>query len=420
MGETGNGGAQTAHPRLLSLYTGAGGLDLGFEAAGFEVAAAVEHDGPACQTVRANRNWNPIPRDIHDVPSQELTDASGAAPGEIDLLIGGPPCQPFSKSAYWVTGDTKRLDDPRADTLTAWLRVLRDLQPKAFLLENVAGLAYQKKAEGIRLLEDTVRAINRACGTSYSFQVQVLNAADYGVPQVRERAFVVGARDGTKFAFPRPTHFNPNGGSLPLEGAEPWLTAWDAIGDLNDDTDPDLAVTGKWANLLPSIPEGENYLYHTARKPGMNIFGWRTRYWSFLLKLAKDRPSWTIAAQPGSAIGPFHWKSRRLSMRELCRLQTFPDDYEVLGSRTEVQKQLGNAVPSALAEVLAREIRHQFLGGPKPEGMPSLIPKQRGLIPPPETIAPVPSEYIKLVGDHPEHPGEGKGPAAQRLATSAG
>src|SRR5262249_18489369 len=115
---------------------------------------------------------------------------------------------------------------------------------------------------------------------------------------------------------------------------------------------------------LPSIPEGENYLWHTARGGGMPLFGWRTRYWSFLLKLAKDRPAWTIQAQPGPATGPFHWTNRRLSSQELCRLQTFPDGLQFDCGRNDVQRMLGNAVPSLVAEVIAREIRGQLLEQP--------------------------------------------------------
>jgi DNA (cytosine-5)-methyltransferase 1 len=149
----------------------------------------------------------------------------------------------------------------------------------------------------------------------------------------------------------------------------------------------DLAVKGKWADLLPSIPEGENYLWHTDRGGGMPLFGWRRCYWSFLLKLAKDKPSWTIQAQPGPAIGPFHWANRRLSMRELCRLQTFPDDVVVTGARGSVQRQLGNAVPSLLAEVFARAIRTQLLGLRRTSALPHLLPPDRGPPPPSEPVS---------------------------------
>jgi DNA (cytosine-5)-methyltransferase 1 len=110
-----------AAPRIISLYTGAGGMDFGFEAAGFRTTVAVEFDHACCETVRANRSsWNVIERSIFDVPTEELLDVGGLRAGEVDLLIGGPPCQPFSKSGYWARGDSLRLDDPRASTLAAW------------------------------------------------------------------------------------------------------------------------------------------------------------------------------------------------------------------------------------------------------------------------------------------------------------
>jgi DNA (cytosine-5)-methyltransferase 1 len=389
---------------VVSLYSGAGGLDLGFEAAGFAVQAAVEFDRWSCETLRRNRRWKIFEADIKAVESDDL--------GTADVLIGGPPCQPFSKSAYWAKGDTKRLNDPRADTLTAYLRVLRDIQPRAFLLENVVGLTFKQKDEGLKLLEHTVSAINREVGTRYSFQWKVLNAADYGVPQMRERVIVVGARDGRQFQFPAPTHCDPTKVQQDLLGptALPWTTAWDAIGDIQENGTPaELSVGGRWGDLLPTIPEGENYLWHTDRKGGQPLFGWRRRFWTFLLKLAKDRPSWTVQSQPGSATGPFHWKNRRLSMRELCRIQTFPDDYVVVGSQTEIQRQLGNAVPSLLGEVLATEMRRQLLDAPRRTKSMKLAVRKSATVPPPEKVLPVPKKYLDLSGSHPAHPGTGKG-----------
>lgn len=393
--------------KAISLYTGIGGLDFGFEAAGFHTAAAVEFDGPTCQNVRRNRpSWGLIEGDIHEVGSERILAMARLKPGQADVLIGGPPCQPFSKSSYWVNGDSLRLDDPRSDTLTAYLRVLRDTRPRAFLLENVYGLAYKGKDEGLRLLIDGIDQINREVGTRYNVTWKMLNAASYGVPQNRERVFLIGSREGLPFQFPAPTHGLVNESGL-FDDLEPFRTAWDAIGDLQPDPDePSLAVGGKWGDLLPSIPEGQNYLWHTNRGGGIQLFGWRTRYWSFLLKLAKNQPSWTIQAQPGSAIGPFHWRNRKLTIREMCRLQTFPDDLVFEHGRTDVQRMLGNAVPSALAEVLAREIRKQLLGMKKDLGPLHLIPPVRRPIPHPEALEKVPMRYDEMVGDHADHPGE--------------
>ena len=193
------------------------------------------------------------------------------------------------------------------------------------------------------------------------------------------------------------------------QGLEPFRTAWDAIGDLPaNPNELSIELGGKWADLLPTIPEGENYLWHTNRRGGEPIFGWRTRYWSFLLKLSKHRPSWTIQAQPGSAIGPFHWNNRKLSTREICRLQTIPEDVEFDCGRTDVQKMLGNAVPSLMAEVLAREIRCQLLGDTVDLGPLKQLPAVRKPVLPDEPIEPLPDKYRCLIGDHPDHPGKGR------------
>lgn len=391
----------------ISLYTGGGGLDFGFEAAEFRTTVAVEINTVACRTIQRNRpDWNLIERDIHDTSSEEILDVAGLQPGQADILIGGPPCQPFSKSSYWMNGDTLRLDDPRADTLTAYLRVLSETRPKAFLLENVYGLVYKNKDEGLRHLLQGVDRINQDTGTNYRVTWKLLNAAHFGVPQLRERVFLVGSREGADFEFPLPTH-GPRG-SLGIGGEQGrYRTAWDAIGDLPaTPDDASLGVGGKWGALLPSIPEGKNYLWHTNRGGGLQLFGWRTRYWSFLLKLAKNQPSWTIQAQPGSAIGPFHWCSRKLTTLEMCRLQTFPRDLTFACARRDVQKILGNAVPSLLAEVLAREIRRQLLDDETKLGPLKLLPPVRYPVPDPEPVLSPPSHYRSMIGFHADHPGE--------------
>ncbi len=293
-------------------------------------------------------------------------------PEEADVLIGGPPCQPFSKSGFWATGEAGRLNDPRAATLKGYLRVLEEARPRAFLLENVEGLGFKGKDEGLRLVSAEFDRINAEHGTRYKAFVRVLNAADFGIPQIRRRLFVIGARDGSTFTFPAATHRDP--ASYPADDSlERHRTAWDALHDLQEPQEEALELRGKWAALLPTIPEGQNYLWHTERGGGEPLFGWRRRYWSFLLKLAKDLPSWTIQAQPGPATGPFHWNNRRLSAREMARLQTFPDDVIFEGRYADAQRQLGNAVPSLLAEVLARAIRKQLLGQRFQNSSPSLL-----------------------------------------------
>ena len=385
----------------ISLFTGAGGLDYGLEYAGFKINAAVEMDPWCCKTLQRNCDFPIIQDKIENVTTEQLLEIAGIKQGEAELLFGGPPCQPFSKSGYWVNGDTARLNDPRANTLFHFMHILESALPQAFLLENVFGLAYKGKDEGLIFLEQTLETINKEHGTNYSFRWAVLNAADYGVPQIRERVFVIGSRDGRDFTFPPPRFSKQDTDQISLFNQLPtYRTAWDAIGDLEiEEDDPTVSsVGGKWGDLLPSIPPGENYLWHTERGGGLPLFKWRSRYWSFLLKLHPARSSWTIQAQPGSAIGPFHWNNRRLTVREMARIQTFPDDVEILGGISKVQMQLGNAVPSALAEVLGKEIRKQFFNEAIDTEDITLIPPSRSNPPIDIPVIGVPEKYLEELG----------------------
>ncbi len=396
----------------ISLFTGAGGLDYGFEAAGFQTTVALEIDERCCETLRQNRSWPVIERDISTVSTTNLLDIAKLGVGEADILIGGPPCQPFSKSGFWATGEAKRLNDPRATTIECYLRVLAEARPHAFLLENVEGLGFRGKDEGLQLIHSRLSAINAAHGTNYRATIATLNAADFGVPQLRRRVFVVGFRDGSSFSFPKHTHVDV-AANKDAEDRAAYLTVWDAIHDLPEPNDPSVVMKGKWADLLPTIPEGQNYLWHTDRGGGEPLFGWRRRYWSFLLKLAKAQPAWTIQAQPGPATGPFHWNNRRLTMREMARLQTFPDSVNVTGSIADVQRQLGNAVPSLLAETIARSIASHLCDQPVPDAPLTLAIRPASTVaPPPSPTATVPARFLVLRGDHDAHPGTGKGARA--------
>jgi len=389
-------------------------MDYGFEAAGFSIAVALDIDPIAAQTYTANRPEVPyIIRDIASVSSEEILKVGKLKEGEASLLIGGPPCQPFSKAGYWVLGDSGRLEDPRAATLQEYFRVVKETLPEVIVLENVHGIVYSGKEEGLLFIFDQLEQINRERGVSYEPYWQVLNAADYGVPQLRQRFFLVAHREGKVFNFPEPTH-GPNG-----VVSKEYTVAWDALADIkvSEKELKSLKVRGKWADLLPSIPEGWNYLWHTDRGGGVPLFGWRTRYWNFLLKLAKAKPAWTITANPGPAIGPFHWENRRLSPRELAALQTFPKEIKLMGSYRDVQRQIGNAVPSLLAEVIGRKILRDLLGKDLPSEKPLLRLEPKRPVPEPEPLQDVPKKYESLIGNHKPHPGTGKGPRSQRKVT---
>jgi DNA (cytosine-5)-methyltransferase 1 len=288
--------------------------------------------------------------------------------------------QPFSKSGFWVEG-RKGIHDER-NLLGEFVRVVKEARPLGFIMENVFGLLYKTSKVAFDQLHEELS------DEGYAISYQVVNAADYGVPQIRERLFILGSRVNTALAFPEgdfagsessygfgrnvaKNGHRPVGGTaqvLPIFQKKRWVTAGDAIGDLSRkfDRKRELQYAGRWKDQLRQIPPGRNYLHFTAHeghpKP---MWEWRSRYWSFLLKLSRDKPSWTIQAQPGPAIGPFHWNSRYLSDLEMKRLQTFPDEYVIVGPRREVQRQLGNAVPPRLAEALARSLLEQIHHGVK-------------------------------------------------------
>lgn len=400
-------------PTLISLFTGAGGLDIGLESAGFRHKLCVELDGNCRSTLSLNRpKWKLAePGDIQALSTKELMRQAGIRKKELTLLAGGPPCQPFSKAALWSSGALKRMRDPRAATLRAYLRVVEATLPKVLLMENVRGLSHGRTHNGLRSLKRGLSVINRRHGTNYRLNEVMIDAADYGVPQHRERLFLIASRDGRVFNMPEP-QYGPNRKFR-------FTTAWDAMGDLDvSDWEAELHPRGKWARLLPSIPEGANYGWHTPNGGGQPLFGWRTRYWSFLLKLSRSEPAWTISAQPGPAAGPFHWRSRLLSARELCRLQTFPDDYQIVGDQRAIQRQVGNAVPCAIAHLLGQEIRKQMLDESRVRRTAAFVPAHAPLSPSPLiTPTPVPEEFRNLVGTYAPHPGTGKGPGAvKRIA----
>lgn len=344
----------------ISLFSGCGGLDLGVERAGFTTAAAVEIDADAADTMEKNFAGLVSPvirRDILEVPTEEILRAAGLRGRDRpDLLVGGPPCTPFSKSGFWLEWKRAGLD-PDASLLQAYTRVLAEARPRAFLLENVYALTYNNKASRPAF----TRLLREIDAAGYAYRWRVLNAADYGVPQARPRLFIVGVRKGhTCPELPSPTHGGKWERRQSGNRARPHVTAGEALNGLATQPEPEEVVRGQWAHLLPQIPPGGNYLHFTAERGHPEpLFEWRSRYWSFLLKLSPDKPAPTIQAQPGPNVGPFHWDNRRLRVPELKRLFTYPDDFELVGTRPSIQSQIGNSVPPCLAEQVASTLAHQ-------------------------------------------------------------
>ena len=351
--------------KAVSLFSGAGGLDLGVHEAGFEVSVAVEYERDAAMTLRRNFfDGHPdrvIERSLTEVGTDEILERAGLRRQDVAMVFGGPPCTPFSKSGYWL--EYKREGrDPRASLLDEFARVVEDIRPPVALMENVHGLAYRNQNAGpFGKLQDRLR------GAGYHVRYAVLNAADYGVPQLRKRLFLYATLGAPPPCFPAPSHSGWTETSKKVDGSKlPYVTSSQAIGDLAtraDLAEADEAVGGRFGHLLPHVPPGGNYLHFTAHEGHPQpLFEWRSRFWTFLLKLDPDRPATTIQAQPGPYVGPFHWNDRRLRVAELKRLQTFPDQFTFEGNRRSLQVQIGNAVPPLLARLVAQQLSSMLLG----------------------------------------------------------
>lgn len=341
-------------PKIVSIFSGAGGIDCGFHQAGFD-------------TVFANDNWKPACDSFsHNYPEAEVYCGSivevdftaiKKKHGHIDGLVGGPPCPPFSKSRFYRTEKKRGIEDESGFlTVSNYFRALDELNPKFFFFENVAGFVYKPhKAALDYVIEQSERL-------GYKIVYKVVNAANYGVPQMRQRFICVGVKkELADFIYPSETH-----SEHPTDDLLPWVTAGDVMNDIDFDLpdDKDKLAGSKHKNLLPLIPPGDNYLYFTAERGYPTpLFKWRSRYWSFLLKLSPEKPSWTIQASFSNNMGPFHWKNRFLRIQEILRLQSFPDDYFFSGKFSDQWRQIGNAVPPSLVKAFASQIYKQYFNG---------------------------------------------------------
>ncbi len=345
-------------PICISLFSGCGGLDLGVEQAGFKVAVATDADPTCSETYKINFPKVPyIVGRIGQIETQSILDAAGLKKEDVDLLIGGPPCPAFSKSRFYRTNKPRALDDPvAAETVGGYLRVLKEVRPKAFLLENVKGLAYGVHKEALDHIIKTAQDIG------YTVNWTVVNAADYGVPQIRERCLVYGSLNG-EITAPLPTHAKDTANEQ-NKSLKRWVTTGEVLTDIDTElnaNDDGHFAGGKHHDLLKAIPPGDNYLFFTSERGHTEPkFKWRSRYWSFLLKLSPDLPSWTIQARRSNNMGPFHWRNRILRIEEIKRIQTFPDDFKLAGNIEKQWRQIGNAVPPLLAKSFASTIKKRL------------------------------------------------------------
>jgi len=397
-------------------------LSLGFEMAGFTALAAVDVDEKGMKTYSRNFRkaeifTGPDRGDVRRLKSEELMRTLGISRGEVDAVIGGPPCQGFStigrvKIASLVRGGVwnhmkvaqpRFIDDPRNVLYREFVRIVHDLQPKYFVMENVPGMMSYRNGEIVEQVKEDFRSIG------YRTEARVLNAVQFGVPQERKRIFFIGNRLGLPNPFPL-TDTNSTL-ELFLEGGRqhrfslPWkppTTVWDAIGDLPEPveggpgvadvpleyTKPALSEYQKWARDWGGGPYDGRIHNHVSRRhserdvkvfsvmtEGMwwrdlpqdlkKLYGYRDDIFHDKIKrLCRHKPSWTVVAHlyKDGYMYVHPTQPRTITVREAARLQSFPDAFIFMGSRTDQFKQVGNAVPPLLALAVATGIRNALQG----------------------------------------------------------
>ena len=350
-------------PKTLSLFSGAGGLDIAFHDLGFDVFEMVEIEEKFVRTLIRNSEpdgylsgSHPTCIDIRDYDPEVIFD--------IDFIIGGPPCQTFSAAGRRAAG-VKGTTDSRGTLFEEYVRLLNKFNPSGFLFENVYGIT---GADNGLAWAGIKEAFSDA---GYRISFRVLDAADFGVPQHRERMFIVGMKKDF-FLFPRPTH----GPDSP--DRRDFYSAGVAINKIDlTEKEGSIGLGGRYGHLLQEIPPGLNYSFYTEKMGHPNpIFAWRSKFSDFLYKANPDVPVRTIKAQGGQYTGPFHWDGRPFSVSEMKRLQTFPDDYEVIGNRQLAVQQIGNSVPPQIGRILGLAILEQIFNVCLPVSLPVLDPDE--------------------------------------------
>ena len=336
--------------KCLSLFAGIGGFEVGMSPCGFSFTNTLELDENCCATLNANRSMTGteeetiLPIDIMKMPAEEFSSE------KVDYIVGGPPCQSFS-AAGRRTGGVAGTSDTRGTLFWYYCRYVKHFRPKAFVFENVRGILSSKKGEDFKIICASFEEVG------YNLYWRILNAADFGVPQQRERVFLVGVRKDLNivFKFPRPTH----GPDSPEK--KPYVTVREAIADITDENEIVPPYGGKYGDLIPNIPVGENYRFYT-EEMGHPLFAWRSKFSNFLYKVDPDDICKTIIAYQGRYDGPFHWHNRKCTVEELKRMQGFPKNYSIPQNYTEGVKQVGNSVCPPVAHQIGMALRYQIEG----------------------------------------------------------
>jgi len=385
--------------KALSLFSGSMGLDLGLESTNrFELLACLEFNKAACETIRVNQKEGNLSNtikvyegDINNFDPQLIMKECGLKPGELDILVGGPPCQAFS-----TAGKRQSVQDPRGTLLWQYLKFVEVFKPKVFLMENVRGLISaslkhrplkdrpekggvpfteeEQKGSVVKLFAKDLGEINNGI---YNLDIFEVNSVNYGAPQIRERVLFIGNRFGHQIEFPQPTHGRPKNAKESIQGSlfnypeiKPWKTLKDAIGDLNEENPELLNFSPRKLSILKLVPEGSNWrsLPEAVQKESMgkayHAKGGRSGWWR---RLTFELPSPTIVTMPNhSSTSLCHpTETRVLSVKEYARIQEFPDNWIFSGKTNAKYKQIGNAVPLRLGKVAGKLIAEFLDTNPK-------------------------------------------------------
>lgn len=357
---------------VISLFSGGGGLDLGFLSEEYKIVWAIDNTKNAVETYKANLGDHIVCEDINNFDITKLP--------EVDVIIGGPPCQSFSLAG------NRQTEDSRGRLVWKYIEIISYVKPKAFVFENVTGLQSAKNNEGERILPQLEQAF-KVIG--YTINLQVVNAADYGVPQRRNRVIIVGLKDSRKFEFPLPTHSEDGGGLLNLKK---YISVKDALGDLppislkkgeildyqmppqNEYQAMMRSEKGITEHTMPQMSELDKYICHHV-KPGGNYMDIPNDVNSTRIKrLQRDgghttcygrmdpaKPSHTVNTyfnRPNVGCNIHFCEERLISVREALRLQSFPDSYVLISTSKQGKNSIvGNAVPPLLGKVIAHQLK---------------------------------------------------------------
>lgn len=335
---------------VLSLFSGGMGMDIGLARSGLCIGVSQDLDRSCIATMRANSKHFILPGDIRtmfadDPTGRFLMSPAGVQRGDAFLVVGGPPCQSFSNA-----GKRLGLNDLRGTLFQEFAKAIETSKPRFFVMENVAALASKSMPGVLNLM------CNRFKSIGYSFVYGILDASDFGAPQIRKRMIFIGSRDGEHVSLPAPTHSDD-----PSSGLKPKSTLRDAIGDLMHNEGPCAEFSPKTLKYIRMVPEGGNWRHlpeSICREAMGSAFysgGGKT---GFFRRLQWDRPSPTLVTSPTQKMSLLcHPKEHRpLSVKEYARIQGFPDNWSFQGSLTSQYRQIGNAVAVPMAEAIGHHL----------------------------------------------------------------